>query len=237
MRFVSTLFFLLMATWTVDTIFTFTKFLMRNNQAGSISASDFNIAWNGEQSAYMSDLLGRFQNRSNGKDMKNTGLIQNETIMTKLTPFTKTVLGIAVTGGAATKPSDFIYTLAVRAAGQKVFQVDHDGVWALTEDVIDPPSITDGSYYYTESGNVYNILPTTTPTIDLDYICTVTDIVWAFTLDGNNRQVYDHINSIQPLWTNNSIIEITKRTLKSFGVSFKDQDFAGFGASNIVTGD
>lgn len=210
---------------------------MRKNQSGSISATDLALAWNSEQSAYQSDLLGRFQNRSNGKDIKNTGLIQNETIMTKLTAFTKQSLGIVVTAGNATKPTDFAYTLALRANGNKIFQVDHDSIWAVTQDVIDPPSITNNSYYYSEYLNYYSILPTATPTIDIDYICTTTPIVWGFILDGNNRQVYDPATSVQPQWGDNSIIEITQRTLKSFGVSFKDEDFAGFGASKITTGD
>lgn len=223
--------------WNVDQIYKSMLFLIRKNQAGGVSATEFFYTWNMEQSAYQSDLLGRFQRMSNGKDVSETGLIQNETIMTKLTPFTKLASAITVTDGQAIKPADYTYGLALRANWTKIFQIDHDSVWSLKQEVIDPPSITNDSYYYTEYLNYFQIYPSATPSIYLDYICSVTDVVWAYTLDGNNRQVYDPTNSVQPLWSNNSIIEITQRTLKTLGVSFKDQDFGQFGESKINKGD
>jgi len=45
------------------------------------------------------------------------------------------------------------------------------------------------------------------------------------------------IISVQPKWALPTVIEITKRTLTSFGVSLKDKDFENFGAKNTMTGD
>jgi hypothetical protein len=223
--------------WNTDQIFGFTKFLIRKNQAGGISASDLFYAWNAEQSAYQSDLLGRFQAKNNGKSGQETGLVENETIMTKLTPFTISV-PVTVTLGLATKPSDFVYALAVRCNGSKVFQIDHDTIWAVNQDVIDPPSIASNSYYYTEYQNYFSLLPAVGITsIQLDYIQAVTDIQWGYTFDVNGRQVYNPATSVQPQWTNNSIIEITKRTLRNFGISFSSMDFENFGNTTIATGE
>lgn len=222
--------------WSVDNIYGLMKFLVRKNQAGGISATDFFYIWNATQSEYQSDLLGRFQRQSNSKEGINTGLIENETIMTKLTPFTQTVT-LPVVAGKATKPTDFVYTLAARINNTKVFQVNHDSIWAVLDDVIDPPSISDDSYYYTEYQNYYSLLPDTVTSMDLDYIQTVTDVKWGFTFDGQGREVYDSTTSIQPLWGQNSIIEITQRSLKAVGISFSSQDFEQYGASKIITGD
>jgi hypothetical protein len=222
--------------WSVDQIYQCLQFLVRKNQSAGIRRTDLFYTWNMEQSAYQSDLLGRFQKAGNGKEGINTGLIENEVVMTKLAPFTQTTT-IAVSGGQAIKPSDFVYSLALRINNAKVFQVDHDQIWAVLDDVIDPPSITDDSYYYTEYQNYYSVLPSTVTDLTLDYVQVVTDIVWNFSYDANNNEVYNPVGSVQPLWGQNSIVEITQRCLKSLGVSFSSQDFEQFGESKIQTGD
>lgn len=223
--------------WNVDTIYGFMKWLSRKNQSGGIRAGDFFFAWNSEQYSYHEDLLGRWQNRSNGKSGANTGLILNETIMTKLAPFTINS-AITIVDGTVTKPDNFIYTLALRKGGYKIYQVDHSKLWAVLEDVIDPPSISNNSYYYTEYENYYSLLPSAvTGEVSLDYIASCNDVSWAYILDDDERQIYDAANSVQPLWNQNTIVEITKRALKSLGVSFKDADFQNYGQSNITTGD
>lgn len=222
--------------WSVDLIFGYLKYQLNKNQSGGISAGDFFYAWNSEQYAYHEDLIGRWQARANGKEGINTGLVQNEATMTKLLPFTIPVT-IPIAGGQGIKPTDHIYTLALRINDVKVFQVDHDQIWAVKDDVIDPPSIADDSYYYTEYLNYYSFLPTTVTSFDLDYVASCTDVVWGFTLDADNREIYDPSSSVQPKWNQNTIIEITRRALYSLGVHFSDQDFEQYGKSQIVTGD
>lgn len=230
-----------MATWNVDNIFKLFKFLTRKNQSGSISATDFFNAWNTEQNAYFSDLLGKWQNRSNGKSGQNTGLIMNEAIMTQLAPFT--IEGsVTIASGVATKPTDFIYGLARRISVSSVeylvTKINHGQIWYVNNDVIDPPSITDGNYYIVEYEDRYNVLPSSaTGDLLLDYIAQPVDVIWGYTLDANNRQIYNAGLSVQPQWQTNTIIDITKRALTNFGVSYKDKDFMNFGAKNIATGD
>lgn len=221
--------------WDVNQVYLYLQYQIRKNQAGGISSTDLFYAWNSEQSAFQSDLLGRWQRNSNSKEGVNTGLIENETIMTKLTPFTQTT-GLAITAGQAIKPGGILYTLALRINGYKVFYVDHDSIWSVNQDVIDPPSITANSYYYTEYQNYYSILPASATQADLDYIQTATDIFWGYTFDGAGRQVYKPDTSVQPLWDQASIVEITRRCLNTLGVSFKDEDFTGFGDKTIQTG-
>jgi hypothetical protein len=210
--------------------------LIKKNQAGGISAAEFGYQWNAAQSAYMSDLLGRFQARNNGKEGNNTGLIQNETIMTKLNPFTIPTQ-LVITAGIGPKPADFIYTLALRINDAATFQVNKDAIWAMLDDVIDPPSVAENCYYYTEYGSNYKFFPDSVTSADLDYIQAPPDVLWAFTLDGSGRQVYDPGPSVQSKWDDLSNREITERMLKTIGVSFKDQDFAGFGQSVQLTGE
>ncbi len=230
-----------MDTWDVNKIFSLFRFLLRKNQSGSISTEDFFNAWNTEQNAYHSDLLGKWQARNNGKTGQNTGLIMNETIMTELAPFT--IPGsVTITSGKADKPDDFIYGLARRlsvgGAEKLVTKINHGQIWYVNNDVIDPPSVADGTYYIVEYEGYYSILPSTaTGNLLLDYIAHPTDVSWGFTYNSKNRKVYNAGLSVQPKWSSPVVIEITKRALTSFGVSYKDKDFENFGDKNTITGD
>jgi hypothetical protein len=229
-------FYSIKMAWNVNQIYQFLLTLIKKNQSGAVSATEFFYHWNAEQYAYHDDLIGKWQNRNNTKEGINAGLIQNEVIMTKLAPFTIPTT-LTISSGNSNKPSDFIYTLALRINNKKVFKVNHDQKWAVLDDVIDPPSTTDDSYYYLEYEDYYSFLPSSVTSAELDYVASCSDVVWGYTLDMNHRQVYDSATSAQPKWNQNTIVEITKRTLKQLGVSFKDQDFAAYGNSIIQTGD
>lgn len=298
--------------YNVNDIYEYLKRLARKNITGGISSKDFFYNWNGEQSAYHTDLLGRWQRNNNGKEGANTGLIENQVIMTQLAPFiANTTLTIAA--GVSPKPTDFAYKLALRINNQKVWHINHNQIYYVDGNVIDPPSVPNDSYYYVEYGSNYSFLPNTVTTAQLDYIKKPTDILWAYTFDANGRQVYNDsgitgldvifggvgytaptiafstpaaggvqatgtltvvggvitavvmtnvgngykgltptftitgasttpanfgspIVSVQPLWLDAQIKEITKRTLSSLGVSFKDADFENFGKNTINTG-
>lgn len=224
--------------WSVDNIYSYTKFLTNKNQAGGISTTDLFNAWNGEQAMLHQDVVGRWQKQNNTKTGIMTGLVEDEVTISMLSPFIVPLVNIAVAGGVGLKPIDYIYGVALRIAGAKVFSVSHDMVANVNDDVIDPPSIADNKYYYTEYLNYFSFLPDTgIAQFDLDYVAETTDIVWGFTIDGNNRQVYNPGTSVQPKWNKNTTIEITRRTLKSFGLHFDSREFENFGESNIQTGD
>ncbi len=221
---------------SVDYLYQFCLSLMKKNQAGGLKSTDFYYQFNDAQSSYQSDLLGRFQARNNGKEGNNTGLIENKTILTKLTPFTKPTTLTAVNGDVE-KPSDFVYTMALRIGDEKIFQIDKDQIYWVNKSVIDPPSIDDNSYYYTEYQNYYRLLPNTVTSIDLDYISTPENVVWGYTFDADGRQIYNAGTSVQSRWDDNSNREIVKRMFKNLGVSFKDNDFATFGQQVINSGE
>lgn len=221
---------------SVDYCYQFSLKLIRKNQAGPFSNIDFQYQWNDASSAYQDDLLGRFQANNNGKSGLNTGLIENETILTKLNPFTKNTT-LLVTVGNATKPDDFVYTLAIRKGNFQITPINKNQIYWVLQNVIDPPSAVDNCYYCIEYENYYSILPNTVTEIELDYISSPENVVWGYTFDADGRQIYNPGTSKQPQWDANSCREITKRMLKNLGVSFKDADFAGFGQSVIKSGE
>jgi hypothetical protein len=221
---------------TADYIYQFTLGLIRKNQSAGLRVQDWQYFWNDAQGSYEDDLLGRFQGRTNTKEGANTGLIEDETIIAKLTPFMLPAT-LVVNAGQAIKPTNWLYTLAMRVGNFKVYQIDKDQIQSVLNSVIDPPSIVNNTYYFTEYQNYYQLYPSAVSSINIDYIQTPPDVVWGFTFDANNNQVYDPATSVDPLWSNNSCREITKRMLKTIGVSFSSQDFENFGQSVLAAGE
>lgn len=214
--------------WDVNNIYQLYLKLARKNQSGGISVSDLFYTWNAEQRSYHQDIVGRWQNKSNGKIGANTGMVLNETTLTELSPFTLLTI-LTILGGNADKPEDFIFRAGLRINGVKVDIINHGQIPSVTASVIDPPSVPNNCYYAVEYEDYYSFLPNTATTASLDYIADCEDIKWGYTWDSDNRQVYNAGTSVQPKWNNNVIITITKRAFANLGVSFKDQDFTNFG--------
>lgn len=221
---------------SIDYLYKFSLRLIRKNQAGSLSASEFNDFWSDASSSYQDDLLGRFQLRSNGKTGANTGLIQDETILQKLAPFISPVT-LTIASGVADKPLGFIYRMGMRINGYDAHKINYNQIANVVNNVIDPPSVAENMYYFVEYEDYYSFYPNTVTAATLDCVVTAPSVVWAYTFDADGRQVYNSGASTQPLWDNNSCREITKRMLTTLGVSFKDADFANFGKSVQATGE
>ncbi len=221
---------------TVNDLFQFMRFLIRKNQNGGLTNDEFEMAFNSQQKSLQSDLLGRFQPQANNKAGKNTGLIQNQTVMTLLTPFTHGVV-LPIIDGNAVKPYNFLFELGFRHNVYPITHVTHAQLAAVETDPIDPPSIADNTFYCVEYENFYNVRPSQLAVAYLDYIGTPRDVVWAYSIDVYGMRQYNPTGSIQPEWDDNSCVEIVKRSLTELGVSFKDGDFSNFGKSVIVTGD
>lgn len=220
----------------INYLYTWALKLIRKNQSGSLSSTEFNQHWNDASDSYFDDLVGRFQPQGIGKTGVNTGLIENKTVLQKLSPFTKTA-NVTITGGNGPKPADFIYELALRIGGEDVIPITKGQVASVNKSVIDPPDEDEEKYYCTEYEDHYTFFPNTVTEASLDYISHPVDAEWAYTIDGDGRQVYDAGSSVQPLWDTHSLREITKRMLTNLGVSLKDADFVNFGAKVQTMGE
>lgn len=221
---------------TVDYLYTFVRQLIKKNMAGGLTSTNFDVQWNDAQGSYQDDLLGRFQSRSNGKTGMNTGLIEDETILQKLSPFIIPET-LTIASGTADKPDDFIYRLGLRINGYDCYKINYGQIASVNHSVIDPPSVVNNTYYFVEYEDYYSFLPNTVTSASLDYIRTPLNVRWGFTWDSQDRQIYNIGTSTQPEWDSNSCREITKRMLTNLGVSFKDNDFANFGKSVQLTGE
>jgi hypothetical protein len=219
---------------SVDYLYKFDLDLMMKNQAGGLGNEQWERFWNDAQGSYQDDLLGRYQKQNNGKTGILTGLIENETILQKISPFISQY-SLTVTGGKATKPSDFIFRTSLMINGYNCYKINYAQRDSVTHNLIDPPG--NNTYYFLEYQDYYEFLPNNVTSATLDYVKTPPNVKWGYTYDADGRQIYDVGASIQPLWDNNSCREISKRVMKTLGVSFKDQDYEQFGKSVEMTGE
>lgn len=220
---------------SVDYLYNFALKLIRKNQSGSISGTEFDKFWNDAQDGYLGDLVGRFQTQAVGKSGINTGLILNETILTKISPFTKKDT-IAITNGNGNRPEGLIYRLALRINGYDCNFINHGQIASVNSSVIDPPSTSTNTYYAVGYENYYSFLPNTVTAAEIDYVVYPTRIVWGYVYNSDGQQVYDSSTSVQSQWDDISNMEITKRMLENIGVSLKDKDFQNFGTKTELTG-
>lgn len=229
------LFFIILIMATTDNLYKFCRSIMRKNQSGSLSGIEFASMWNASQKKYQQDLLGRFQRANNGKEGMNTGLIQNETIIGKLSPFI-ILSTISVSGGIGTKPGDLAYRLGVLVNGVKAVKINHNQKSSVLNSVIDPPSVADNKYYYVEYATGYSFLPSSVASAELNYVALPTDIVWGYSFDGQGRQIPDPASSTNPLWADPECYEITERMFKEIGVALSSDSYKQFADSVINTG-
>jgi hypothetical protein len=103
------------------------------------------------------------------------------------------------------------------------------------QDSIDP--VNEANAFYIEESSVWKVYPTTLATVTLKYLTLPTDIVWAYTLDGSGRPVYNPVGSVNPQWYDNDIDEVVARGLKIFGVSIKEGALLNYGQQVIQSGE
>lgn len=220
---------------SVDYLYNFALKLIRKNQSGSISGTEFQYFWNDSQDGYLGDLLGRFQMQGVGKSGINTGLILNETILTKIAPFTKNET-LVVSNGSSDRPSGLLYRLALRINGYDCSFINHGQIASVNHSVIDPPSTSTNTYYAISYEDYYSFLPNTITEAQIDYVVYPNRIVWGYVYNSDGQQVYDSSTSVQSQWDDISNMEITKRMLENMGISLKDKDFQSFGTKTELTG-
>jgi hypothetical protein len=219
----------------VGQIFELVKFLTNKNQTGAISPNDFFYAWNAEQRSYQSDLLGKVRTQNVNKNMPS-GLKEDSSTLQSLRPFIVTSTLTIASNGVSDIPTNLVHALAVRINDRNCKYVNKDQIYSVINSTIDPPSIPNNIYYFTDYNTFYKFWPAASVSAALDYIKDCTDVVYGYTEDANGLDVYNAGTSTQPDWLDVDKIVITKRALKLFGVHFSENDFVAYGQGATNTG-
>jgi len=237
------------SSMTVDQCYSILRFIVRKNQLGSLSPSDFQYAFNTAQRNYYDLLVGRIEQYQYGRPIPRIGLSMTDNVVSRLMPFESSITlttavgdGLVVTGSGssatlvATKPTGINKLLAMYTANKyRVYRIEENRFAERIQDSIDP--IDEANAFFVEQSADWRIYPATLTSLTLKYLTVPADVVWAYTTDGSGRPVYTSTGSVNPLWYNNDIDEIVARAAKIIGVSFKEGALTQFGEQVIAKGE
>jgi len=204
----------------INEIYSLVRFIANKSQSGYITPEEFNNAFNLSQDQYFHQLIEALQGWDANRRRIRLPMGNAQQVIQKLAPFIVKDTSVVVPGtGVYPKPGDLSNLLAIRSADntQRVWRVEHDRVFSHASSTIDLPEETP---FYTEYNNNYQIYPITIGTINVDYLRTPPNALWAYTV-VSGRPVYDIGSSIQPLWQDTEITELIIRILFMFGISIQ----------------
>ena len=227
----------------INDMYQICQYAINKAQNGYLTPSQFNLLANQAQTSYQDYLLGEFQQYQYGRPQAKVNYSQNSDTRQRLTPFiaetTLTVLGT----GNVNYPTDYLQTDSMRTtANDRIRFIQQDSIYSYVNSQIDPIA-TNPVYLLGDVGFLF--YPATIGTAVLTYIKNAPTMVWAYTLDANNRPVfapagqtqppvqYPVSGTVEPLWYDIDKLEIIARILKLVGVSLQDGQVEQY--ANMVT--
>lgn len=211
----------------VNTVYELMLFVINKNQNGYFAPEDFDRTINQAQVDYITYLLGVFQQYTPGRPIAKVELGNNQTVRQRLTPviyeYNLTVDG----NGSSPYPGDYLQTDAMwtMAGFNRIRFVQQDSLFSYYNSTIDPIQ-TNPIYLLQDAG--LKFYPSDLGSAKLSYIRTPPAIHWGYTLDVNDRPVYDPTTSADPIWNDTSIWEIVARALKMVGVDLQAADVSRY---------
>lgn len=219
-----------------DTYITFQK-ILRKNQQGYASPSDFNKFINQAQLSYFNDLRGAKSNQYGQlTPIAIKGYERTKYLMETLSPFVLVDQPLTITNGAANKPNNLCETLALNSAQaiEGIKSIPADRWAAYKNSLIDTP--TTEYPIYKESSSTFIFLPATgitSPTIT--YLKYPVEAVWGYTNVGG-RPTYNAGTSTDLEWDETQIGNIIMIAISLMGISIKDQQLVNYAEQQRVIG-
>jgi len=207
----------------------------KNRQNGYMSPSDFNKTINQAQISFLDYLLGEFQQYQYSRPIAKVEFGQNAIVRQRLTPI---IYGynLSIDGtGFSSYPNDFQQVDAMNSiyGWNRIKYVQQNYLSSYYNSKINPIA-TNPIYLIEELG--FRFYPTTLGNARLNYVRTPPTIVWAYTLDGNGRPVYDPIKSVDCVFYETDQLDIIGRALAMVGVSLDANAISQFAQQIKIQG-
>jgi hypothetical protein len=220
---------------TVDAVYRIMRFIARKNQLASLSPQDFQDAFNTAQRNYYDFLVGRLEQYRYDSPKPRIGLAMTDNVVSRLTPFQLSST-LTVTSGIATKPADFNKLLSMMTPNSyRVYRIEENRLAERLSDSIDP--VDEQNAFFVEGSSSWVVYPATLANVKIKYLKVPTNVVWAYTLDGSGRPVYNPVGSVDPSWYDNDVDELIGRACKILGISIKENALVSYGQGVLQNGE
>ncbi len=209
------------------------KFAVNKNQNGYLTPNEFNNCINFAQRGYQDYLLGEYQKYQIQRPIAVVEFGQNERVRQSISPLIYgTILNINPSG-ISPFPSDYEYNDAMWSVygfyNIKFIQQDRQDAYLHSR--IDP-IITNPVYLIDHVGfQFFPDRPYGQNQAKMSYVRTAPTIKWA-SVTINGREIYDPINSIDPVWAESDIFQVIVRALAIVGVNLQTNTVIQY-ANNI----
>lgn len=213
-------------------MYQFFQFILNKYQDGFVNGDEFTLLFNQAQDNYYDFLIGHVEQYQPGRPVPRIGMNITETVSSKLAPFLKREVASAVASQQVSKPQDFYRLIAFRDTDDnQIDRVEHDRKAYRRKSVV---VVTP---FYVDYDTYWEVWPDTVSAVNYEYYPKQPRAVkWAYT-DVSGREVYDQVNSVDPLWGNADIYAIVARMLKPMGVRIDDVQVQNFAESVIQKGE
>lgn len=212
---------------TVDDLYRLAQYIIAKNQDGYLSPDEFNLLINQAQTSFLDYLLGEFTQYQYQRSQSRVRYTQNEIIRQRLTPLLYGYNLHIDSTGFSPYPDDFQSVDAMWSyyGYTKIKYVQQDSLASYYNSRIDP--IANNPIYLIEQ-NGFRFFPNSLGMSKLNYVQTPPDIVWAYTLDSNQRPVYNPSASVQPIWYSTDLLTILANLLRMVGVNLSEQQVSTY---------
>jgi len=217
--------------------------IANKHQKGYVDADTYMRIINQAQDSFCSYLLGEFQQYKYQSPVPRVQYGENRNVRQSLTPLI------------------YRYKLGERADGTWDYPLDFqqvDGMWDIynfgrirfvqqqqlhstLNSVIDPVEsnpiylLEDEGFRFYPNQN-YNGVTLSNSQALLSYVKTPPRIVWGFTLDANEREIYNQETSIDPVWYDLDMFEIICRALKIISVNLQAGQVQQYASEILANG-
>lgn len=213
------------------------KFIINKTQNGDLPPQQFDLIINEAQYEYLTFLLGNLQQYQYGRPVPRIDYSTTQSARQKLST---TIYNIDLTingQGKAEYPTYFIVVDAMydKETKKRIRWVGQERLWSTYNSVID--KVEDGEPIYLLENDGLQFYPTDLGEARMSYVKMPPTIHWGYTLDGNNRPIYDASTSTDPIWEVTEIMQVVVRALKMVGVNLQDAAVSQFAEQLKQQGD
>lgn len=206
---------------TIDEIYSLVKYACNKNQQGYVTPADFNRSMNTAQKSYLAYLLGEYQKYQIKRPIAVVEFGQNQRVRQSISPLIySATLTPFVYNGVSPFPSDYEYNDAMWGlyGHYNIRFIQQDRLDSYLHSEIDPV-VSNPVYLINHEG--FQFFPNDIGAAKMSYVRTPPTMKWAYVVDGNNRPIYDPLNSIDPVWADSDILDIIVRALNIIGVNLQ----------------
>lgn len=223
----------------VNDVYEAVKSLLRKNQQGYLTPSEFIRYANISNKSRFNEIYGRPQTIINGKQTRES-YAESQQIDEKLSIYLVSAVSQSVdSGGKIDKPVGLLRMASIKHNNGgvlvKVRRRNQDQEADMASSVVMPPT---AEYpFYVDYGTYYQIYPKNIGDVDWSYLASPVDVVWAYTLDDRDRPIYDPDNSVDFQLEDSEIGNIIAKILVYAGKSVGDVSAIQLGSQQQITGE